>query len=87
MSQLGTCGKGCSEEKLELVRAVDFEGLTELASDAHVRAEACRAVAERARVGPARPGRLGGHLPLGAKRCTRHPASLSRGRRAQRSLG
>ena len=45
MSRLGTCGKGCSEEKLELVRAVDFEGLTELASGAHVRAEVCRAVA------------------------------------------
>ena len=45
MSRSGTCGKGCSEEKLELVRAVDFEALTELASGAHVRAEACRAVA------------------------------------------
>jgi hypothetical protein len=46
MSRLGTCDSGCSEEKLELVRAVDFEGLTGLASGAHVRAEAFRAVAK-----------------------------------------
>src|ERR1035437_5212505 len=54
MSRLGTCGKGCSEEKLELVRAVDCEGLTELASGAHVRAEACRTAARQ--LGSDRPG-------------------------------
>jgi hypothetical protein len=45
MSRLGTCDIGCSEEKLELVRAVDLEGLTRLAFGTHVRAEAFRAVA------------------------------------------
>jgi len=55
MSRLGTCDRGCSEERLELVRAVDFEWLTELASGAHVRAEACRAVAKELASGRPRP--------------------------------
>jgi hypothetical protein len=45
MTRLGTCDTGCSEERLDLVRAADLERLTGLASGAHVRAEACRAVA------------------------------------------
>jgi hypothetical protein len=45
MGRLGTCDGGCSEERLDLVRAADFERLMGLARGANLRAEACRAVA------------------------------------------
>jgi hypothetical protein len=46
MSEFGTCDQGCSEAKLELVRAVDYDMLAAPISDARVRADAYRAVAD-----------------------------------------
>jgi hypothetical protein len=46
MGRFGTCENGCSEQKLELVTAVQYDVLTASASSARVRAEAFGAVAE-----------------------------------------
>jgi hypothetical protein len=46
MSEYGTCESGCSENKLELVRAVDLHTIQALASEADVRVSAYRALAE-----------------------------------------
>jgi hypothetical protein len=46
MSRFGTCDQGCSEKRLELVRATDYDMLSALASDARVRADAYRSVAD-----------------------------------------
>ena len=49
MSQFGTCERGCTEQKLELVPAGQYDRLTALAADARLRAQAFRLVAETAR--------------------------------------
>jgi hypothetical protein len=46
MGRFGTCDRGCGEQKLELVPAVQYDTLAALASSARVRAEAFGAVAE-----------------------------------------
>lgn len=46
MSQFGTCERGCTEQKLELVPAGQYDRLTALAADARLRAQAFRLVAE-----------------------------------------
>lgn len=46
MSQPGTCDRGCSEDKLELVDAIDHDAITGIASAARNRANAYRAVTE-----------------------------------------
>lgn len=54
MSQLGTCERGCSENKLELADAIDHDEITALASAARTRVDAYRAVAEE--LATRRPG-------------------------------
>ena len=44
MSEFGTCDTGCSEHKLELVRAAVHDSAAVLGSSAHARAEAFRSV-------------------------------------------
>jgi hypothetical protein len=46
MGQFGTCDTGCSEQKLELVRAAVHDSLAVLGSSADARAEAFRSLAE-----------------------------------------
>lgn len=46
MSEYGTCESGCSESKLDLVRAVDLDTIQALASETDARVSAYRAVAE-----------------------------------------
>jgi hypothetical protein len=46
MSQPGTCDRGCSEQKLELVPAGSHDRLTALAASARIGAEVFRAIAE-----------------------------------------
>ncbi len=46
ISQLGTCDRGCSENRLELVDAIDHDAITAIASAARNRANAYRAVTE-----------------------------------------
>jgi hypothetical protein len=54
MSEFGTCDMGCSEHKLELVRAAVHDSSAVLGSSAHARAEVFRSVvAELARLQPA----------------------------------
>jgi hypothetical protein len=54
MGQFGTCDTGCSEQKLELIRAAAHDSLAVLGASAHARAEALRSVAaELARHRPA----------------------------------
>ncbi len=48
MSEFGTCDTGCSEQKLELVRAAVHDSSAVLGSSTHARAEAFRSVAELA---------------------------------------
>jgi hypothetical protein len=47
MSQVGTCERGCSEHKLELVPAGHYDHLTAVATEARIRAEALNAVADQ----------------------------------------
>jgi hypothetical protein len=54
MSQLGTCERGCSENKLELVDAVDHDAVTALASAARTRVDAYLTVTEE--LATRRPG-------------------------------
>jgi hypothetical protein len=58
MAQFGTCDSGCSEQKLELVRAAAHDSLAALASSADARAGAFRSVAEE----------LAWHQPAGEDR-------------------
>jgi hypothetical protein len=46
MSEYGTCESGCSENKLDLVRAVDLDIITALTSEIGVRVSAYRILAE-----------------------------------------
>ena len=47
MSQFGTCDTGCSERKLELVRAPAYDALLAAASNASARANAFAELAQR----------------------------------------
>ncbi len=47
MSRLGACDVGCSEHKLELVRAAAYDSVAALSSDARGRTDAFRHVAEQ----------------------------------------
>jgi hypothetical protein len=46
MSEFGTCERGCTDQRLELVPADRYDRLTALAADARLRAQAFRGVAE-----------------------------------------
>lgn len=47
MATFGTCEGGCREQRRDLVRAAAAESVSGIASDAHVRADALRAIAEQ----------------------------------------
>lgn len=47
MSQFGTCERGCTEQKLELVPADQYDRLTAFTASARIRADAFRPVAEK----------------------------------------
>lgn len=47
MGEFGTCATGCSEQKLELVRAAAHDKVVAIGTGARVRAEAFRSIAEK----------------------------------------
>jgi hypothetical protein len=55
MSQVGTCERGCSEHKLELVPAGHYDHLTAIAADARTHTAAFTVIAERLATHQPRP--------------------------------
>ena len=76
MTEFGTCDTGCSEHKLELVRAAAHDASAVLGSSAHARAEAIRSDCRGARMASASWRGLGGRLPGAPGQGTGKPATL-----------